>query len=437
MQFWLRTNRRSHFFASSTVAANMKTRRDLGELSALIVEHLRNSFIYNQADPWVLKESPTGGIGVFATRDIAVGEEIFKDLPILLGPRTKLTSPATCVVCYASSYLRMCVRGCGLPICSDECENSSVHLNECKTILNWRKDEKFKEWNVKVLECLTPIRSLFLNDFHKCLMRNLQYHPGKSHGFEVDILKKELNMNIRDSEENYMKFVCSVLDANAFEVVVVNGDNGESTLRGLYPLSSLLNHRCVPNTTHAFDGRQCMIVRAAVPIPKDAEIFDSYTRLIWGTVSRRYHLLRTKHFFCRCPRCMDPSEFGTNASAVLCKKCNGNVLPKDTVRNSMKWECLNCKETVSLEQVGIILSVLGSWLNDCDNGDPHKLLTHMKEKVLKVVPNSNEIALEIKYRLIWILGYKDGYSWSGITPCLCFSSPICLKINALTYLFII
>lgn len=390
----------------------MKARRDLRELTALIVDHLRSCGVYNEADPWILRQSPLGGIGTFAARDIAAGEVIFRDLPIILGPRAVLTTPALCVVCHSASYLKACSKGCGLPVCSNQCENSVLHTNECDVILKWRNNVKFEDWNVKVLECLTPIRSLFLNNFQKRLIKSLQCHTGGEHGFEVDILKKDLSMHISESDEIYMKFLCSVLDANSFEVVVSNGTS-ESSLRGLYPLGCLANHRCVPNAMHVFDDRHRMVVRAAVFIPKDAEIVHSYTRLIWGTISRRYHLLRTKHFFCCCPRCMDPSEFGTNASALRCTKCDGYVLPKSSAQLETEWECRNCKQTVSQEKIGLMLSILGSWLKECENGDVNTLLTLLNEKILRVVPDSNEISMEVKYKLVWSLGYKEGYLWAG------------------------
>lgn len=71
---------------------------------------------------------------------------------------------------------------------------------------------------------------------------------------------------------------------------------------GLYPLGSLANHRCHPNTNHVFDSQQRMVARAATLIKEGDEIFHSYTRIIWGTASRLYHLKNTKHFICKCKR---------------------------------------------------------------------------------------------------------------------------------------
>ena len=120
-----------------------------------------------------------------------------------------------------------------------------------------------------------------------------------------------------------MRLACRVMDANAFETALVpkNGINNNSvtateelrplngtmpSLRGLYPLAAMMNHACTPNTRHAYDENQHMIVRAAVKIPVGTEITNSYTALLWGSPVRRHHLLHTKHFLCECPRCADP-----------------------------------------------------------------------------------------------------------------------------------
>lgn len=112
---------------------------------------------------------------------------------------------------------------------------------------------------MKLVECLTPIRSLFVGDSAKAIARLLLHHKG--HGFELETLKKNLGLDIGQEDEEFMRFMCCVLDANAFEVTVTKGDN-EASLRGLYPLASLANHCCVPNTTHVFDDRQNMVSKA-------------------------------------------------------------------------------------------------------------------------------------------------------------------------------
>lgn len=400
---------------SLTTVAMMKLCREPRKIESLILEHLKSSGVkLTDNTLWELRESSLAGVGVFAKRDVQIGEIIFEDCPVILGPRAVTTKSVTCVSCYSEDNLKACAKGCGLPVCSTNCENSSVHLGECEIILRWRNHEKQEKWSKKLLECLTPIRSLLLNRFQKELVGCLQCHEGKQHGFEVDDLKNKLHLDISPEDENFMRSACGVLDANAFEVVGPK-QNCHISLRGLYPLGSLANHSCVPNAMHVFDDRQRMVVRAATYINKDSEIFHSYSRLIWGTVSRRFHLQRTKHFFCECSRCMDPTEFGTNLTAILCKPCGGLVLPKDTRTRKLEWECRSCRNKLTTSMVGVVLSVLGSWLEACSTDNVDEMLKCLEERVAKVAPDCNEIAVELKYRIIWILGYKEGYSWKGTT----------------------
>lgn len=381
------------------------------ELCALLEEYLIEKGLYEETAPWYIKESPLGGLGVFAKRDVNVGEVIFRDAPVVLGPRAVLQKSVFCVVCCAGGEVKACSKGCGLPVCGNLCESSKTHKLECRTILAWRKNRKVDRWDVKLVECLTPIRSLFLGERQKILSKHLLFHKG--HGFEINKLKDELGLDINQQEEDLMKFMCAVLDANAFEVTVGKAGDSEASLRGLYPLASLANHQCVPNTSHVFDSNQNMVVTASIFIQKDSEIFHAYTRFLLGTLTRRFHLMRTKHFSCKCSRCLDPTEMGTNMMALLCKKCKGHVLPKSAFTKVMEWQCTTCKEEVSEKHVGFALSVLGAWLDALDRERVDEIITALRERFLKLVPGCNEIVLELKYMLLWILGYREGYFWTG------------------------
>ncbi|CAH2016983.1 unnamed protein product [Acanthoscelides obtectus] len=65
----------------------------------------------------------------------------------------------------------------------------------------------------------------------------IQAHKGQRHGFEVDILTDKVKCKMMQEEKEFLKFVCSVLDTNAFELVVRNG-NDQISLREL-PLEIL------------------------------------------------------------------------------------------------------------------------------------------------------------------------------------------------------
>lgn len=71
-------------------------------------------------------------------------------------------------------------------------------------------------------------------------------------------------------------------------------------LLSLYALPAMINHSCLPNAVRVFCGKQ-MIVHACRPIPQGAEITWSYIPLIQP---KRRHLLESTHgFVCQCERC--------------------------------------------------------------------------------------------------------------------------------------
>lgn len=78
----------------------IKMKRNKEQLNFIIDNFLRRNDIYYECAPWCIKESPFGGFGVFATRDIEPGEFIFHDHPVILGPRFLPNIPEMCVACY-------------------------------------------------------------------------------------------------------------------------------------------------------------------------------------------------------------------------------------------------------------------------------------------------------------------------------------------------
>lgn len=138
--------------------------------------------------------------------------------------------------------------------------------------------------------------------------------------------QKEIVSRIRDDwgfgcefSEQELHTVCGVIEVNAFEV-------GQEPVkaRALFPEAFLLMHDCTPNTghtdalrTHALTVRTLREVKAGEPLTL------TYAYILQGTLKRRQHLIEEKFFWCQCARCRDPTEFGTNCSAVRCSKSPG------------------------------------------------------------------------------------------------------------------
>lgn len=381
----------------------------IGTTEALIVQHLQRNGLYEETASWSLKHSALGGRGIFATRDISPGEIIFVDAPLLLGPRAGKQIKEICVNCFTNVDLKSCSNGCGLPVCCRSCENSPKHQNECRMILNWRKSST-SEIDSTLYKVLSPIRSLLLEGASKELAECLLAHSDSRHGFEVDLIKEQLKLDIGEAEEKFMRSMCAVMDANAFEVIVGNEEH-QSSLRGVYPLGSMANHNCLPNTMHYFDSHQRMFTKATVFIPKDQEIFHSYCRIIWSTPTRRYHLIKTKNFWCNCKRCKDPTEFGSFIGSFLCEHCSGTIVAENPLKMNSNWICLSCSRTITGKRIGFLISILGSRLGSVQGVD--EMLSFLEGPVGKIVAPTNQITVELKYKLVWSLGYAKHYKLEG------------------------
>ncbi|XP_050307381.1 SET domain-containing protein SmydA-8-like [Anthonomus grandis grandis] len=392
--------------------------RNAHRLNQIVSAFLDRHKLLDPNPSWLIQESSLGGFGVFATRDIEAGEVIFQDFPVILGPRCLPNGPRVCVVCYSNKTLGPCKRVCGLDVCGEECQNSLAHRKECELV------RQCSPPGIRIFENLTPIRSLLLDENDKEVVNCLIAHDRDEHGHEVTTLKK-LGCQFKEDDEKFMRFVCCVLDANAFEVALE-----QNNIRGLYPLASLGNHSCAPNSTYVFNKSHHMLVKASLFIPKGSEIFYSYTRLIWGTPSRLYHLYRTKHFVCKCSRCRDPTEFGTYMGGILCKICRGIVVPLNPYKTHARWQCQDCKRVILGKETGELLRLLGVILRDIRQDDFPFMYKFLNGKLRSVVPENNQVAVQVKYKIIKVLGHL--YPWNELTEeMLKIKETLCLDLLGL------
>lgn len=148
--------------------------------------------------------------------------------------------------------------------------------------------------------------------------------------------------------------VCGIIDVNALEI------NQDAEVSAIYPTAYLMEHSCLPNTAHIFDGAAGsykITIRAALPIKKGDHITTMYTHALWGTQARREHLRETKYFSCKCQRCSDPTELGTYLSALKCmgmnpdEPCGGIQLPLNPLDDNTEWACDKCDVKLTNQEV--------------------------------------------------------------------------------------
>ena len=139
----------------------------------------------------------------------------------------------------------------------------------------------------------------------------------------------------RGLEEEAVLRVLGVLQTNG---VTSRSAGGLPQAHALYPVFSITNHSCVSNTRHGREGEAFCLV-ATVNIPKGTEITTSYNSPSLGSIVRRPQFRRLWHFDCTCPRCADPAELGTLASALACSSCPGHFLPEKPLDHNSDWGC--------------------------------------------------------------------------------------------------
>lgn len=176
-----------HIESSQGATSGMEPR----QTEELLQSHLQeNDLPRDEPRSWMIDYSPLGGRGIFATRDIQVGELIFTDSPLILGPRCHNKYLPMCVVCYRNDCpLFPCDYGCGLPICSTECENSVMHAQaECQFLQEWAPTCG-STWSKDLLPTVVLIRALALSKEKRRLLSVFECHSNLAPNYEVIELK--------------------------------------------------------------------------------------------------------------------------------------------------------------------------------------------------------------------------------------------------------
>lgn len=159
------------------------------------------------------------------------------------------------------------------------------------------------------------------------------------------------DISIKEIAENFAKLAC-----NAHTIC-------DSELRplgtGLYPVLSIINHSCLPNSVLVFDGKTA-VVRAVQPLPKGTEVLISYIEIAGSTMTRQKALKEQYYFTCTCPRCINLGQYDDiKESSILegyrCRDggCNGFLL-RDS--DNKGFICQQCRVLWDREEIKKIAS---------------------------------------------------------------------------------
>uniref|UniRef100_A0A1I8MM83 SET domain-containing protein n=1 Tax=Musca domestica TaxID=7370 RepID=A0A1I8MM83_MUSDO len=291
---------------------SLKFNTSLEDLRNLVNLHLGAKFL--ETDPnWQVLDSSISGRGLFARRDVNVGDVILREPALLAGPKAgQSTNINTCAVCYCrlegNDQEILCKNGCTMPVC-EMCCTSERHVGECKVFRKW-KPKVSEKVNRPALRIVSIIRCLFLNEDQHKLLYALQANPDKYYKAEVQMAAacfEEFTQN-KDVLNYFYRTICA-FNTNAFEGSSCVGGH-EVLIRALFPVAGLMNHQCTPSANHHFENGETIVITAARPIKEGEEIVTSYSKILWSNLARNTFMKLTKQFECCCPRCMDSTVSG-------------------------------------------------------------------------------------------------------------------------------
>lgn len=255
---------------------------------------------------------------------------------------------------------------------------------------------------------------------------------GKLHDLET----KANQVVLPDISSDTIHQLCGIIDVNSLEI------NQDAEVSALYPTAYLMEHNCVCNTIHTFDGQEeqfKITVRASVPIKKGEHITTMYTHALWGTQARREHLKETKYFTCQCKRCCDPTELGTNLSALRClgteeTPCGGVQLPIDPLKEDTEWTCNKCPAKLDNNEVSYLINQIGEEVDYIQLGNPTVIeLDGLLSKLLNFLHPNHYHCYAIKHSLVQLYGYQQGYMPNQISDeLLKKKSTICRELLEVT-----
>lgn len=364
---------------------------------------------------WEIQTSELGGRGIFAKQCIAKGELIFINKPVLMGPRPdQVNNGLFCSNCYLISADCYPCSDCDMMLCSQKCAYHPSHIELCYFISKKIKRITGRITDVSILSrAIIYIRALLLSKEDLNFLSLLEKCQKTSTTDEIEAINSEYDVTIEQMQ--FMNEVSDILKINSFRIAH-NVNNKRIPCRGVYPVSSFLNHSCLPNTRNVFGKDHSMAVYASRRIEAGEEILSCYTGLLWCTAARRCQLYNTKGFWCYCLRCRDPTEMGTNLAALKCLKrdCKSVLLPITPLSANSDWRCEQCDIKLPADRVRAIQSVLGSLLRTIDINNQKQLETFIALRIAAAVPTTNHIFVDLSLRLNLKLGLFESNKLAGI-----------------------
>jgi len=312
----------------------------------------------SECAPFKVEQDEKSGRYLVATRDIEKGSVILRDQASVLGPMITKTKLA-CLNCLATEGLRPCSR-CKWPVCSSECEDGMWHLMECAVLSQSETDPNisYDKETFHLYPCVVPLRLLLLRKNNPSAWRVIDTFMDHNDQRDQDSQAWKLHeLLVRNFVQRYLNLTFSDDEVRrAIGIIRTNSVKLEQPKVGgegvaIFPTYSYANHQCQCNTFTRKVGHSLELV-AQVDIRRGEEVSTRYTTPQLGSHQRVLDIQKTWHFVCQCPRCLDPTEFGSMMSAVKCELCEaGYLLPRLPTVIGSPWRCDGCGKVVGVSLV--------------------------------------------------------------------------------------
>ena len=349
--------------------------------------------------PWRVGMVEGAGRGLFASRNISAGEVVLKDWPVVEGPLPD-AGDHVCVVCLGGEEVVQCSL-CTLPVCKGRQRGcSNQHKKECDVMVE-KPDIKTisRDHLYTIVAVLRLLWEMERDPNMRQLLEPLMDHKETimmDEGKQVVVRF----LTTRNHDEELVWRCLGLLQTNG---VTSHSSSGVATGHGLYPVFSITNHHCIANTRHATrDDTFCLL--AVVEIKAGQEITTCYKSSSLGSIVRRPPFRQLWNFDCSCSRCSDPTELGTQASAIKCpdSRCPGHCLPVECLNYTSDWKCDKCSKLLTADQAIDITETVQKLYKQGGNGveDLEKTL----EKIQDKVHSRHYIAMQVKRMLMLMYG---------------------------------
>ena len=137
-----------------------------------------------------------------------------------------------------------------------------------------------------------------------------------------------------------------------------------------------------------------LILLAKSDISQGEELTISYCSPLLSTRERNRKLERTKGFRCRCRRCKDPGEFGSELGSLHCTKCAGGTMRDEGSRG---FVCVRCGFAAAEEKAEAVLRAAAEAHRKVREGceDPSRW-ERLLQSHARRLPQTNSLMLDLK-----------------------------------------